>query len=105
MKFAFLLTYITNTDCIKYRNKAYCNILALFIESVFEVEKMNIASIGNVVSQLHIHVVGRHHNDPCWPNVVWGCSKFETYTADRLSSIIFAMDASFKEKFGVSSIK
>lgn len=32
----------------------------------------NVASIGNVVSQLHLHIVGRHPNDFCWPQPVWG---------------------------------
>lgn len=36
------------------------------------VEKINFAAIGNVVQQLHIHVVGRHSADPLWPDVVWG---------------------------------
>ncbi|WP_223786905.1 HIT family protein [Marinicella meishanensis] len=34
--------------------------------------KINFAAIGNVVQQLHIHVIGRHENDPLWPDVVWG---------------------------------
>jgi len=35
-------------------------------------QKMNIAAIGNIVSQLHIHVIGRKKGDACWPDVVWG---------------------------------
>ena len=34
--------------------------------------KVNVAAIGNLVPQLHVHVVGRRRNDPCWPGVVWG---------------------------------
>ena len=40
--------------------------------SEYAIEKINFAAIGNVVSQLHVHVVGRHANDPLWPDVVWG---------------------------------
>jgi len=36
------------------------------------VEKINFAAIGNVVQQLHIHVIGRNSKDPLWPDVVWG---------------------------------
>ncbi len=36
------------------------------------IEKINFAAIGNVVQQLHIHVIGRHSADPLWPDVVWG---------------------------------
>lgn len=34
--------------------------------------KLNVAAIGNLVPQLHVHVIGRHPGDPCWPGVVWG---------------------------------
>lgn len=37
-----------------------------------ECEKLNIAAIGNVVSQLHVHVVARRHSDAAWPKPVWG---------------------------------
>ena len=45
---------------------------ARFIKNEFAVSKINFAAIGNVVSQLHLHVVGRRANDPCWPAPVWG---------------------------------
>jgi diadenosine tetraphosphate (Ap4A) HIT family hydrolase len=35
-------------------------------------EKLNIAAIGNVVSQLHLHVIGRRREEALWPRVVWG---------------------------------
>ena len=35
-------------------------------------DKINIAAIGNVVSQLHLHIVARHHSDPLWPAPIWG---------------------------------
>lgn len=38
----------------------------------FACEKLNVAAIGNVVPQLHLHVVGRRRDDPLWPRVVWG---------------------------------
>ena len=34
--------------------------------------KLNVAALGNVVSQLHVHVVARFRDDPAWPNPVWG---------------------------------
>ena len=36
------------------------------------VEKLNIGALGNVVRQLHVHLVGRHEGDPAWPGPVWG---------------------------------
>ena len=37
-------------------------------------DKLNVAAIGNVVPQLHIHIVARRANDPLWPKPVWGIS-------------------------------
>lgn len=34
--------------------------------------KLNLASLGNLVSQLHVHVIARHKDDPAWPGPVWG---------------------------------
>lgn len=63
------------------------NIMSQFIQTHFDVDKLNIASIGNVVSQMHIHIVGRSKKDPCWPGVVWGCMEFEEYDEEQLTSI------------------
>ncbi|MBT7442706.1 MAG: HIT family protein [Methylococcales bacterium] len=46
--------------------------VARVLKYSFHADKMNIAAIGNVVSQLHIHHVARYQTDPLWPNVVWG---------------------------------
>lgn len=54
--------------------------LAHVIEAWRPVDKMNIAAIGNVVSQMHLHVVGRHKDDASWPGVVWGAQPFKAYT-------------------------
>jgi diadenosine tetraphosphate (Ap4A) HIT family hydrolase len=43
-----------------------------FIKAHFGLTKINVAALGNVVPQLHLHVIGRSHKDPCWPNPVWG---------------------------------
>jgi len=43
------------------------------------VEKLNIAAIGNVTAQLHIHVVGRRRDDALWPDPVWGRGTAERY--------------------------
>ena len=36
------------------------------------VQKLNVAAIGNITAQLHVHVVGRRHDDGQWPDPVWG---------------------------------
>jgi diadenosine tetraphosphate (Ap4A) HIT family hydrolase len=42
------------------------------LKSVTECEKLNVAALGNVVAQLHVHVIARRHSDACWPKPVWG---------------------------------
>lgn len=44
--------------------------------------KVNIATLGNVVRQMHIHIVGRETGDGAWPGVVWGCGKPVPYSKE-----------------------
>lgn len=69
------------------QTQQHINTIARFIEAHFPTDKMNIASIGNIVSQLHIHIIGRHKSDACWPGVVWGTHHFKEYEADELKKI------------------
>lgn len=47
------------------------NLVSLFIKEYFNSHKINVGALGNIVSQLHIHVVGRSLNDPLWPEGIW----------------------------------
>ncbi len=49
------------------------------------VEKLNIGAIGNMVSQLHIHVIGRRADDPCWPQPAWGVPGADVYSDAALA--------------------
>jgi diadenosine tetraphosphate (Ap4A) HIT family hydrolase len=56
-------------------------------------DKLNVAAIGNIVPQLHIHVVARFAGDAAWPGPVWGHGKAVAYQAearDRLTAEIVA---------------
>jgi len=48
------------------------SLLARGLAEVFAADKMNIAAIGNLVPQLHVHHIVRYRNDPAWPAPVWG---------------------------------
>lgn len=63
------------------------NQVSTIVKENFSVSKLNIAAIGNIVSQLHIHIVGRDPSDYCWPNVVWGTTEKEVYTEERCKEI------------------
>ncbi len=48
------------------------NQLATWVHGRFDCDRVNVAAIGNVVPQLHLHAIGRRKDDPFWPGVVWG---------------------------------
>lgn len=47
------------------------------------VEKLNIGALGNVVRQLHVHLVGRHAGDAAWPGPVWGSGSAQRFSEDQ----------------------
>ena len=49
-------------------------------------DKTNVATIGNVVAQLHVHVIGRWRSDPLWPDPVWGRGTAEPWDAAGLEA-------------------
>ena len=53
-----------------------------------EVEKLNIGALGNIVRQLHVHLVGRHAGDPAWPGPVWGSGAAQRHSQASLESRI-----------------
>ncbi|MDP4625302.1 MAG: HIT family protein [Akkermansiaceae bacterium] len=61
-----------------------------FVESHFKPEKLNVGCIGNMVRQMHIHVVGRFTNDPAWPGVVWACDEKRKYGEGEAKAIVLA---------------
>lgn len=57
--------------------------LAEFMERRFRPDKLNIAALGNLVPQLHLHHVARFQNDPAWPVPVWGHSPAVPYAEEE----------------------
>ncbi len=58
------------------------------LTSVFgNFDKINTAALGNVVSQLHVHVIGRRTSDPAWPAPVWGHGEAQAYLDADLCNI------------------
>jgi len=58
------------------------------------VEKLNVGALGNVVAQLHIHVVGRRSDDPAWPGPVWGFGASVEYSDKGLDAVLTLARAS-----------
>ena len=53
----------------------------------FGADKMNIAALGNVVPQLHIHHIVRYRNDPAWPAPVWGKTEARPYQYGQIEAL------------------
>ena len=66
------------------------------ISRLWEVDKINTASLGNMVAQLHVHVIGRRQGDPAWPGPVWGRGEAQPYEPDAQSTLV----ATLREEFG-----
>lgn len=64
------------------------NSLSQTLLRLFNADKMNVAALGNVVSQLHMHVIVRHKTDVAWPAPVWGKHPAVPYSADQSAAII-----------------
>jgi diadenosine tetraphosphate (Ap4A) HIT family hydrolase len=61
------------------------------LKEITACDKLNIAALGNVVPQLHVHVIARSKSDPAWPHPVWGRLKPQGYdnrTLDRFANLL-----------------
>lgn len=67
---------------------AEINEVALALEAITACEKVNIAAIGNIVRQLHIHIIARNQNDPNWPKPVWGFESSIAYDDEEADKLI-----------------
>jgi diadenosine tetraphosphate (Ap4A) HIT family hydrolase len=54
-------------------------------------DKLNVAAIGNVVPQLHVHVVARRIDDAAWPKPVWGVVPAKPYAVSELHTFVVGM--------------
>lgn len=75
------------------------NLVARAMRDEWAVDKLNIAAIGNIVRQLHIHVVGRRSDDDCWPAVVWGRPALQRYTEPRISELRHWLSTTLGSRF------
>ena len=62
--------------------------LSRAISAAFRPDKLNVAAIGNIVRQLHVHHVARYRDDPVWPGVVWGTAPGPRYVAEAAEALV-----------------
>ena len=58
-------------------------------------DKLNVATIGNVVPQLHVHVIARRRSDPAWPKPVWGLLPPQAYAPAELNRLTAELHREF----------
>jgi diadenosine tetraphosphate (Ap4A) HIT family hydrolase len=64
------------------------NALAKFLREVSGAKKMNVGALGNMVPQLHVHVIARFETDAAWPAPVWGKVAAQPYDEKNLAAVI-----------------
>lgn len=73
--------------------------LARVLAEVFAADKMNVAALGNVVPQLHIHHIVRYQGDAAWPAPVWGKVSAQPYTDAGVAMVLERLRGSLGEGF------
>lgn len=72
-------------------------LLAQALQGVFGADKMNIATLGNVVRQLHMHLVVRQAGDASWPAPVWGRGSAQPYSAEECAAMCRLMQQALQD--------
>jgi len=67
------------------------------LEGLYRPDKLNVGALGNLVPQLHVHVIGRYRSDAAWPGPIWGSGPAVPYAADALASALERLRAAFGE--------
>jgi diadenosine tetraphosphate (Ap4A) HIT family hydrolase len=66
------------------------------LKDVTACKKLNIAALGNMVAQLHVHVIARRHSDAAWPKPVWGVAPPIAYVPNVRDDLIGALRRALK---------
>ena len=66
------------------------------LQDLTAAHKLNIAALGNVVAQLHVHVIARKRDDPAWPKPVWGFGTPEPYDAVTRTAFVADITAAMR---------
>ncbi|MCR9222145.1 MAG: HIT family protein [Alphaproteobacteria bacterium] len=70
--------------------------LSAAMQQAWSADKMNVAALGNMVAQLHVHVIARFAGDAAWPGPVWGVGASEPYAAEALEATVARLSAALR---------
>jgi len=62
--------------------------VASVMEKLHKADKMNVAALGNMVPQLHVHIIARFATDPAWPTPIWGKGTAEAYDPAQMEAAV-----------------
>lgn len=84
---------LTDLDAVmRHRLMDEIALVSTAMNTLFQPARINVAALGNMVPQLHVHVIARMTDDAAWPNPVWGTAG-EPYGADAAESTLQALRA------------
>ncbi|MEK9711693.1 MAG: HIT domain-containing protein [Thalassolituus sp.] len=107
-RYPWVILVPARKDVFEYYQLSQQDRAQLMEESTFVAEKMadhfspdsmNVAALGNVVAQLHVHHVARKENDPAWPGPVWGHSPAVKYSDESAAARIKELEELFARHF------
>lgn len=90
------------TDLVPEKRTALMEEISLIssmMQLVYSPDKMNVAALGNMVPQLHIHIIARYKTDHAWPNPVWGNGN-KPYTPHALQEVMDILQRDFAKISG-----
>ncbi|MBV9558505.1 MAG: HIT domain-containing protein [Pseudolabrys sp.] len=71
-------------------------IVSRVLRDVAGCDKLNVAALGNVVAQLHVHIIARRKADPAWPKPVWGVVPARPYAPDTRAALLKSLREQLK---------
>jgi len=80
------------------------DLLAQVLSETFKADKMNVAALGNMVPQLHVHHIVRYRQDPAWPAPVWGKLPAVPYAENELADMLQRVRVALGDKAGFGEV-
>jgi len=91
---------LSEQDQVQLLRESSC--ISRMLNTIFSADKINIAALGNVVSQLHIHHIARYRDDLAWPKPIWGYAMAVPYDAESLRETVDKLRGELLGQLGFS---
>jgi diadenosine tetraphosphate (Ap4A) HIT family hydrolase len=88
---ADLIEMIDLNDAEQAQLMREVTLAARALREITAFHKLNIAALGNMVPQLHVHIIARFHHDAAWPKPVWGVMPARAYEREALDNLVQAL--------------